>query len=45
MLKSDSRVHYANAMKDQDWNPDIIETGMNFIFELAGSDFTLDTRR
>lgn len=44
MLKSESRVHYANAMKDQDWDCDLIETGANLIFELVGSDFTLDTR-
>lgn len=42
MLKSESRVHYANAMKDQDWGPDLIETGRNLIFELAGSDFILN---
>lgn len=44
MVKSDSRVCYANAMKDQDWDPDLIETGANLIFELAGSDFIPDTR-
>lgn len=44
MLKSDSRVHYADAMKDQDWDPDLIETGANLIFEFEGSNFIPDTR-
>lgn len=44
MLKSDSRVHCACTVKDQDWDPDLNETGANLILELAGPDFILDTR-